>query len=111
MPIRTTLALSLLSSYAWAESWQVIDSDFPDPNVIHTEDGYYAFGTTSGGINAQVAHSSDFNTWDKLDTDALPGPFPDWVKDDTHPGIWAPDVIQRVCRSSSVDLQQVTKHT
>ncbi|KAH8429813.1 glycoside hydrolase family 43 protein [Aspergillus melleus] len=95
MPTRTALVLSLLSSYAWADSWQVIDSDFPDPNVIQTDDGYYAFGTTSGGKNAQVAHSSDFQTWDKLDTDALPGPFPDWVKDDAHPGIWAPDVIQR----------------
>ena len=81
-----------------AEPWKILDVDFPDPAVIQTDDGYYAFGTNSGGINAQVAHSTDFQSWTLLDgVDALPGPFPSWVAEGGSPSVWAPDVIQRVC--------------
>ncbi|KAL4893238.1 putative arabinan-endo 1,5-alpha-L-arabinase [Aspergillus ambiguus] len=91
-----SIALYLLLGPATAaEPWNVLDIDFPDPAVISTDDGYYAFATSNGTINAQVAHSSDFNSWVLLDgVDALPGPFPDWVDEKEHPDIWAPDVIQ-----------------
>ncbi|KAG2420243.1 hypothetical protein HFD88_005044 [Aspergillus terreus] len=79
-----------------AEPWKILDVDFPDPAVIQTDDGYYAFGTNSGGINAQVARSTDFQSWTLLDgVDALPGPFPGWVAESGSPSVWAPDVIQR----------------
>ncbi|EAU32049.1 predicted protein [Aspergillus terreus NIH2624] len=69
-----------------AEPWKILDVDFPDPAVIQTDDGYYAFGTNSGGINAQVAHSTDFQSWTLLDgVDALPGPFPGWVAEGGSP--------------------------
>ncbi|KAL4883571.1 glycosyl hydrolase [Aspergillus karnatakaensis] len=87
--------LSLLTvGFALAEPRRVLDHNFPDPAVIQTEQGYYAFGTQSDGINVQVARSDDFNTWTLLEgTDALPGPFPSWVQGD-NPLVWAPDVIQ-----------------
>lgn len=91
------LVLSILSQCSLAISVHVPDVDFPDPAVIQTDDGYYAFATASAskGIKAQVASSPDFKTWKLLDShDALPGPFPDWIAD--KPEIWVPDVIKRV---------------
>ncbi|KAF9893343.1 hypothetical protein FE257_011775 [Aspergillus nanangensis] len=92
----SALTSSLLLAHTQATPWKVLDVDFPDPAIIHTDDGYHAFATTSGDINTQVAHSADFTTWTLLEGhDALPAPFPDWVIDDPKPGVWAPDVIQR----------------
>lgn len=86
---------TLLSGFVTAESTRVIDANFPDPCVIQTDDGYYAFATNGNGVNVQVALSSDFASWELLSgTDALPGPFPSWVAE--SPAVWAPDVIQRV---------------
>jgi beta-xylosidase len=91
---------ALVLSYAGltlAEPWKAIDADFADPGVIKTDGGYYAFATSANGVNAQIAHSDDFATWNVLDgQDALPGPFPSWVKNADLPAVWAPDVIQRV---------------
>ncbi|KAB8071762.1 putative arabinan-endo 1,5-alpha-L-arabinase [Aspergillus leporis] len=90
---------ALVLSYAGltlAEPWKAIDADFADPGVIKTDGGYYAFATSANGVNAQIAHSDDFATWNVLDgQDALPGPFPSWVKNADLPAVWAPDVIQR----------------
>ncbi|KAB8210287.1 Glycosyl hydrolases family 43 [Aspergillus parasiticus SU-1] len=89
------VALSLFLGTALGEPWKAINADFPDPSVIKTDDGYYAFATTANGVNTQIAHSADFKTWNVLDgQDALPGPFPSWVNG-SHPKVWAPDVIQR----------------
>lgn len=91
----TFASAALLSGIVTAESTRVIDADFPDPCVVQTDDGYYAFATTGNGVNVQVASSPDFASWELLSgTDALPGPFPSWVAG--SPAIWAPDVIQRV---------------
>ncbi|KAL3441296.1 putative arabinan-endo 1,5-alpha-L-arabinase [Aspergillus insuetus] len=89
-----TLALLAVAGLALSEPVRVLDRDFPDPSIIQTNDGFYSFATTSGGRNVQVAHSSDFDSWEFLDGhDALPGPFPEWVADE--PMVWAPDVFQR----------------
>lgn len=92
----TASVLFALSQSAYAAPVRVLDTNFPDPCLIKTGDEYYAFATTGNGVNAQVAHSNDFfSSWERLaGTDALPGPFPDWVAD--PPNIWAPDVIQLV---------------
>ncbi|KAL4902177.1 hypothetical protein BDW74DRAFT_65069 [Aspergillus multicolor] len=88
------LSLTLGSTFSAAEPVRVLNRDFADPAIIETPDGWYAFATTSGGRNVQVAHSSDSDNWDFLeDHDALPGPYFDWVADDPQP--WAPDVFQR----------------
>lgn len=80
-----------------AEPIRVLDTDFPDPCLVQTYDGYYAFSTNGDGINVRIASSDDFKSWDLLTgVDALPGPFPSWVGSD--PAVWAPDVIQRVSR-------------
>lgn len=87
--------LSLLSQQSLATPVRVLDTDFPDPSLIHTDDGYYSFATNGNGVNVQVATSPDFKSWKRLDGyDAVPGPFPDWIAD--KPKIWAPDVIKRV---------------
>lgn len=85
----------LLARLVTSEPIRVLDTDFPDPCVIHTDSGYYAFATTGNGVNVQVATSPDFVSWELLSgTDAFPGPFPSWVA--SSPAVWAPDVIQRV---------------
>ncbi|KAL2809135.1 glycosyl hydrolase [Aspergillus granulosus] len=96
MPTIRSLLLPLLAAgYALAEPTQVLDINFPDPAVIQTEQGYYAFGTQSNGVRIPVARSDDFNSWTLLEgTDALPAPYPSWVDSD-NPQVWAPDVIQR----------------
>lgn len=79
-----------------AEPFLALNNDFADPSLIQTSGGYYAFATSGNGVNAQVATSSDFNTWSLLSgTDALPGPFPSWIA--SPPAIWAPDVLIKVC--------------
>jgi arabinan endo-1,5-alpha-L-arabinosidase len=72
----------------------VLDADFPDPAVIHADDGhYYAYATQTlrddRWINIQVARSSDLVHWDFLG-DALPTK-PDWAQ--TTQDFWAPSVI------------------
>lgn len=73
----------------------VIDTDFPDPNVLLASDGkYYAYATQTikphGSVNIHIATSVDLVHW-KLLGDALPV-VPRWSTDKHN--YWAPDVIQ-----------------
>ncbi len=66
----------------------VINSDFPDPDVIKANGSYYAYATNSSNRNIQVASSPDLVHWTQL-PDALPT-LPSW----SSPGLtWAPSVI------------------
>jgi arabinan endo-1,5-alpha-L-arabinosidase len=72
----------------------ILDSDFPDPAVIHAPDGYYyayATQTLRDGqwINIQLARSADLIHWEFLG-DALPEK-PDWAQETQD--FWAPSVI------------------
>jgi arabinan endo-1,5-alpha-L-arabinosidase len=72
----------------------ILDSDFPDPAVIHAPDGsYYAYATQTlregRWINIQLARSADLINWDLLG-DALPEK-PDWAQETQD--FWAPSVI------------------
>jgi arabinan endo-1,5-alpha-L-arabinosidase len=72
----------------------ILDSDFPDPAVIHAPDGfYYAYATQTlrdgKWINIQLARSADLIHWDFLG-DALPEK-PDWAQETQD--FWAPSVI------------------
>lgn len=69
-----------------------IPLDFPDPSIINANNNWYAFATTNGRYNVQIARSGDFNNWALLAKDALPSLAP-WAQGP----VWAPDVIQRVC--------------
>ena len=69
----------------------VIQSDFPDPDVLQVGKTYYAYATNAAGANVQVARSNDLVHWDML-KDAMPA-LPPWAQ----PGgsfVWAPSVIQ-----------------
>lgn len=69
----------------------VIDSDFPDPSILYTENTYYAYATNGYGKHIQVASSPDLLHWTPL-PDAMPS-LPSWA----NMGgayVWAPDVIQ-----------------
>jgi beta-xylosidase len=69
----------------------VLRNDFPDPDVLSTTNGYYAYATNGSGRNIQVAHSTDLVHWQLL-PDALPAPGP-WAK--LGGGyVWAPEVIK-----------------
>jgi arabinan endo-1,5-alpha-L-arabinosidase len=72
----------------------ILDSDFPDPAVIHAPDGfYYAYATQTlregRWINIQLARSADLINWELLG-DALPEK-PDWAQETQD--FWAPSVI------------------
>jgi beta-xylosidase len=68
----------------------VLATDFPDPDVIASADGYLAFATTSGGRHVQVSHSSDLLNWSEPE-EALPD-LPPWMPAE-RPDLWAPDVV------------------
>ena len=67
----------------------VITQDFPDPAYIQVDGTFYAFATSNGQQNIQIATSPDFTTWTLTGKDALPN-LPTWSNGAT----WAPDVIQ-----------------
>lgn len=72
-------------------------TDFPDPSVIRTGDGWHAFSTNSAAsgkqINVPMAYTPDFKTWTYRGTkDAMPKLAP-WVNSKA-PKVWAPDVSQ-----------------
>jgi hypothetical protein len=79
-----------------------IPIDFADPSLINVDKKWYAFGTTNGRYNVQIAQSGDFNSWGVLGKDALPT-LPPWAKSP----VWAPDVIQRVNSAASLSQQYV----
>lgn len=76
----------------------VITSNFPDPAFINVGGIYYAFATSNGDQNVQIATSPDFDTWTLTGSDALPT-IPSW----STGKVWAPDVVQLV-RISSVSI-------
>ena len=41
----------------------VLQSDFPDPFVLHAGDAYYAYATNGSGANMQRAKSPDLVHW------------------------------------------------
>ncbi|KAL4071639.1 glycoside hydrolase family 43 protein [Scleroderma yunnanense] len=71
----------------------VISSNFPDPAILVTSQGTFAYATNSGNINIQIAQSLDNGaSWSLLNgVDALPDVGP-WA---TVNSTWAPDVIDR----------------
>jgi beta-xylosidase len=75
-------------SGAAADGNPVLDEDFPDPDVLEVDGTYYAYATNTATANVQVATSTDLETWEPLEADALPV-LPAWV----IPGkTWAPEV-------------------
>lgn len=100
-PVRTlptlvgALARPLAQTDVPAYTNPVFDRDFPDPFVLPTEDGYYAYATNTAGRHVQVIYSRDLFTWERAgrDGDALPK-LPEWAKSNgTH--TWAPSVLRR----------------
>jgi hypothetical protein len=71
-----------------------ISTDFPDPAIIAFDGDYYAFSTSSGGLNVPSAKSAVGDRWTVNNLDALPEPGM-WS---TGHDIWAPDVVQLVSR-------------
>ncbi len=67
----------------------VINTDFPDPDVLKAGDTYYAYATCSGSIDIQAARSKDLVTWEYLG-EALPAQ-PGWSRPQAGFN-WAPDV-------------------
>jgi arabinan endo-1,5-alpha-L-arabinosidase len=73
----------------------VLNSDFPDPTVIRSSDGFfYAYATQTvvngSWLNIQVARSADLENWTRLG-DALPQK-PVWANQTQD--FWAPHVSQ-----------------
>ncbi len=92
------LALGLIAATAQAQDAArrpVLDTDFPDPFVLATDDGLVAYATNSRrrdrSLHVQMSRSSDGRSW-SAPQDAMPTP-PAWARRD-RPDIWAPEVIQ-----------------
>ncbi|WP_439381018.1 glycoside hydrolase family 43 protein [Amycolatopsis lexingtonensis] len=69
----------------------LINQDFPDPDVVKTADGYFAFSTSTGSGRIPMATApAPEGPW-RITGDAL-GAVPGWAKPDG--GFWAPDVTQ-----------------
>ncbi|KAF2086664.1 glycoside hydrolase family 43 protein [Saccharata proteae CBS 121410] len=81
------------------KSHLAISENFADPSTIKVGDTWYAYATTNGKQNVQVATSTDFKTWElKSGYDALPRAG-SWAansdaKAPSPPAVWAPDVIE-----------------
>jgi len=70
----------------------LIAEDFPDPEALKTDAGYFAYSTTSSNGNIPVAEAAAADgPWTVLG-DALAAP-PTWSK--PNGGFWAPDVSAR----------------
>jgi beta-xylosidase len=82
---------------------QVYRGDFPDPSILRIGPRYYAYSTTSYGLNVPMMTSTDLRTWvarsattDSPTGDALPRTAP-WSMSPTQPnptGPWAPSVTK-----------------
>lgn len=116
MPSFSRIFFALISLTALPLTWAivngpVISANFPDPAILVTSGGTYAFATNSGNINIQVATSTDGGvTWElQSGVDALPN-VGSWA---TANSTWAPDVIDRgdgtfvMCRSRSYTPQMI----
>ncbi|MBB4686894.1 glycoside hydrolase family 43 protein [Amycolatopsis jiangsuensis] len=67
----------------------LLDQDFPDPDIVKTESGYFAFSTNTGSGKIPVASApAPGGPWQVVG-DALAA-VPKWAKPDG--GLWAPDV-------------------
>lgn len=67
----------------------VVASNFPDPQVIDTGDGFLAIATNGNGMNVQAMTSPDMVTWTQ-GVDALPQ-LADWSSSGK---VWAPEIIK-----------------
>lgn len=63
--------------------------NFPDPQILNSDDGYLAIATNGNGMNVQVLTSQDMTTWEQ-GTDALPQVAP-WSSSGK---VWAPEIIK-----------------
>jgi beta-xylosidase len=72
--------------------------DFPDPSVLRSSRGWYAYATGFGFWTAQVASSPDGRTW-TLVGDPFSDGSSSWA--DLFGYTWAPDVIERPANPSS----------
>lgn len=70
----------------------ILRQNFPDPFLLHADDGYwYAYATNGSGKNIQAARSKDLLTWELL-PDALPA-LPTWAQLGGSL-VWAPEVAK-----------------
>src|SRR5687768_3175515 len=51
----------------------VLRADFPDPFILEHEGQYLAYATNAGGVNVQMASSTDLWTWQFLRDEREPG--------------------------------------
>lgn len=92
-PVIALVAAFAVCPAAWAvsEPRLLINQDFPDPDVVKTPGGYFAFSTSTGSGRVPVATApAPEGPW-RITGDAL-GAVPAWAKPDG--GFWAPDVTQ-----------------
>lgn len=85
---------------AYASSVAIVGKtlDFPDPFVLQTTNGFYAYSTGSGFSTAQVISSPDAITWSWVG-DPFSGGGSRWA--DLFGNTWAPSVLERQSNPSS----------
>ncbi len=76
----------------------VLRADFPDPFILEHEGQYLAYATNAGGVNVQMASSTDLSTWRFIFDESAPSQLrdalpvlPSWAKTGFT---WAPEVLK-----------------
>ncbi|MGW4485658.1 glycoside hydrolase family 43 protein [Amycolatopsis sp. NPDC004368] len=95
--IRVAIVVAVLfgncpAAFAASEPNLLINQNFPDPDIVKTAGGYFAFSTSTTSGRIPVATSSAPEGPWHITGDALAAP-PKWAKPDG--GFWAPDAASR----------------
>ncbi|AIG75305.1 Hypothetical protein AJAP_12115 [Amycolatopsis japonica] len=88
------VALTLVSSppaFAIGTPKLLIGQDFPDPDIVKTDSGFFAFSASTGAVKVPYAHAPAAEGPWRVAGDALAA-VPKWAKPDG--GFWAPDVAR-----------------
>ncbi|MBB5851296.1 glycoside hydrolase family 43 protein [Amycolatopsis umgeniensis] len=93
-----TVAIVVLLTFtacpaAWAAGAPrlLLGQDFPDPDIVKTDAGYFAFSTSTGAVKVPLAGAPAAEGPWRVIGDALAA-VPKWAKPDG--GFWAPDVTR-----------------
>lgn len=89
------LAVPVPPSRPAAAAASAYPGDFPDPFVLATADGWFAYATSGPLGRVQLLRSADLAAWSPVG-DALGAP-PAWAEVGNGPddGVWAPAVLRR----------------
>lgn len=89
--VAAAIFLSLAPAAAAGPATPVLDSDFPDPDIVKVGGIYHAYATNGDSNHIQHAISRDLVRWQKDPEDVLPE-LGVWAVKEDRDKVWAPEV-------------------